>query len=286
MSDDAVFAPIRRREAKTGAAGNLSVMAPSLLARARRRARVTLNAAGGKGVGSAPKPRAADAMAGINSYSSNLSDAAIAAGRHRRHVGGAWERIGTHQCEYLVKQGLEPHHRLLDVGCGAMRGGIHFARYLEPGNYYGTDINDRLIEAALRVEIPAAGLQDRLSPSQLKVTDSFDADFGVQFDFAIAQSVFSHLPLNHIRLCLAQTAKAMAPGGRFYATFFRVPDDLPYDADWQQTKVVSHVAADPFHYRVHELEWAAGVADWDFKYVGDWGHPRGQEMALFTHRPR
>jgi SAM-dependent methyltransferase len=228
------------------------------------------------------KERAAASMAGINTYSSNLSDEAIAAGQHRRHVGGMWDEMGPMQLAFLVDAGLKPTDRLLDIGCGAMRGGIHFAGYLEPGHYYGTDINDRLLEAALRVEIPAAGLVDRVPAENLRVTENFEADFGVTFDVAFAQSVFSHLPLNFIRLCLAQTAKVMAPGGRFFATFFVVPDDLDYDADFKQVAVTTHTTRDPFHYRVAEMEWAATVADWDFTFIGDWGHLRGQQMALFT----
>src|SRR5881275_286913 len=60
--------------------------------------------------------RAADAMRGVNTYSSNLTDAEIAAGKHRQHVGGAWDTIGPLQLDYLVEQGLQPRHRLLDVG--------------------------------------------------------------------------------------------------------------------------------------------------------------------------
>jgi len=223
-------------------------------------------------------------MRGVNTYSSNLSDADIAAGKHRQHVGGAWDEIGRHQFDYLLAQGLEPRHRLLDVGCGAMRGGVHFAAFLDPGNYYGIDVNDRLLEAARRVELPAAGLTERVPAENLRVTATFESDFGVGFDFALAQSVFSHLPLNHIRLCMFQVAKAMQPGGRFFATFFRAPDDLPYDATQRQVHVTTHPERDPFHYRVSELEWAAGVADWDFHYIGDWGHPRGQQIVELRRR--
>src|SRR5262249_34396816 len=161
------------------------------------------------------------------------SDEAIAAGKHRQHVGGMWDVIGPAQLEFMIGRGMSPSDRLIDIGCGAMRGGIHFARYLDPGHYYGTDINDPLIDAALRVEIPEAGLTDRVPAGNLKVTGDFDADFGVAFDYAFANSVFSHLPMNFIRLALAQTAKVMRPGGSFYATFFVVPDSLGYDEDYQ-----------------------------------------------------
>jgi SAM-dependent methyltransferase len=230
------------------------------------------------------KKRAAKAMRGINTYGSRLTDEEMAAGRHRQHVGGLWDVAGPAQLEFMIGQGMKPSDRLIDIGCGAMRGGIHFARYLDPGNYYGTDINDRLIKAARDIEIPKAGLTDRVPRENLRITGKFDGDFGVQFDYAFANSVFSHLPMNIIRLCLAQTAKVMRPGGSFYATFFVVPDSLGYDEDFQQPATVSHAIRDPFHYRVNEMEWAATVADWNFDYVGDWGHARGQVMARYTRR--
>ena len=228
--------------------------------------------------------RSAESMAGINSYWKRLSRRELRRGRHREEVGGAWDEIGPLQCEYLVQQGLQPQHRLIDVGCGAMRGGIHFARYLDPGNYYGIDVNDTLIDAALRLEVPAAGLADRVPAGNLKVTDDFNSDFGVAFDYALAQSVFTHLPLNHIRLCLTQLAKVMAPGGRFFVTFFEVPDDHPYDADCRQVAVTTHSTRDPFHYPVAHLRWAAAESEWDFHHIGDWGHPRGQRMVEYRRR--
>jgi SAM-dependent methyltransferase len=223
-------------------------------------------------------------MRGVNTYSSSLTDEDIAAGKHRAHIGGAWDRIGNHQFEYMVQVGLQPQHRLLDVGCGAMRGGVRFAAYLDPGNYFGIDVNDRLIEAALKVEVPAAGLVDRVPAENLQVTARFDPTFGVTFDYALAVSVFTHLPLNYIRLCLANLAPVMAPGGRFFATFFSVPDDVPYQDSYRQVHVTTYPERDPFHYRPSELLWAASADEWEATLIGDWGHPRGQQMMEYRRR--
>jgi SAM-dependent methyltransferase len=210
----------------------------------------------------------------VNKYEFDLTDEEIAAGVHRRRVGGKWEKIGRHQFEYLLMQGLQPHHRMLDVGCGSLRGGRHFARHLDPGNYFGIDVNESLLRAALQSEIPAEGLQDRLPEQNLRHTDVFDCDFGVQFDFALAQSVFTHLTLNHIRLCLWQVGASMAPDGRFYATVFAFRRH-PMDQVEPQVK-------DPYAYTRADMEWAAGQTGWQAQWLGDWGHPRGQEMVLFT----
>ena len=226
-------------------------------------------------------------MKGINKYGFTLTDEQIAAGEHRGKVGRAWEHTGRLQHEFLVARGMTPSSSLLDVGCGALRAGIVIAGYLEPGRYYGIDVNESLIRAALVHELPLAGLEDRVPAENLRVTDRFECDFGIPFDFAIAQSVFTHLPLNHIRLCLFQLSRVMAPGGRFFATFFEAPPDTPYDRRVKQVVRRTWPERDPYHYRRADLRWAAEtVADWDVRYIGDWGHPRGQVMMEYTLRSR
>lgn len=221
-------------------------------------------------------------MHGINTYGFRLSDEEIAAGVHRAKVGGEWETIGSLQHDFMVAQGLVPESRLLDVGCGALRGGILLAKYLAPGGYYGIDVNESLIRAGRVHELPLAGIEDRVPAANLRVTDRFECDFGVVFDFAIAQSLFTHLPLNHIRLCLYRLAGVMAPGARFFATFFEAPETTPYDGSVRQTMHTTWPERDPYHYRRDDLRWAAEtVADWDVRYIGEWGHPKGQRMMEF-----
>jgi hypothetical protein len=117
------------------------------------------------------------------------------------------------------------------------------------------------------------------------VTERFECDFGEPFDVAIANSVFTHLPLNHIRLCLHQLSFAMRPGGRFFATFFEVPASAPYSDSHEQRFRTTWPERDAYHYRAADLRWAAqSVADWRTRYLGDWGHPRGQMMMQFELR--
>lgn len=221
----------------------------------------------------------------LNKYESPIAEQRVAEGEHRRVIGGRWEKIGRLQFDFLVEQGLRPDSHLLDVGCGALRGGVHFARYLEPGHYFGIDSNRSVLEAAIERELTEHGLQDRLPTENLRVTSRFDCDFGVPFDFALAQSVFTHLPLNHLQLCMFRLAGAMRPGGRFFVTFFEPEPGAPFDRKAKQVKVVTRPERDPFHYRPSDLRWAAqSVAGWDFRYIGDWGHPRGQRIAEFRLR--
>lgn len=221
-------------------------------------------------------------------YDLENASAVVRRGDHRGFVGGMWDELGSLQLEFLIEQGVTPETKLLDVGCGCLRGGIHFVRYLDIGNYYGIDISQALLDAGYDVELAAAGLQGRMPRANLNCNSGFDADmFGVKFDVAIAQSVFTHLPLNHFKICMARAAGYVRPGGMFYATVFLAPDD----SDW--TRPITHAPggivtrpdADPFHYQQTDIAYVAADLPWSLLEIRDWGHPRNQKMAIFRRDP-
>lgn len=213
-------------------------------------------------------------------YAAPLSEKRIAKGRHRRRVGRqSWQQMGRLQRDFLVGRGLLPGHRLLDVGCGPLRGGIHYVEYLDPGHYYGIEINQTLLDVGYKRELPDR-LRERLPRDHLRVTERFDCDFGVNFDYAIAQSVFTHVSLNQIRLCLYRVGGKLARGGRFYATYFEAPPWHPLDRShnnagrrWTERNAF-------FYYR-RDLRWAAHSVGMEVRFLGKWGHPGGQRMAEF-----
>ena len=216
----------------------------------------------------------------MNLYGRQLSPEEIEAGMHRDFVGGLWDEIGQLQLSFLVAMGLKPSHTFVDVGCGALRGGVHFLRYLETGKYHGIDINPSLIEAG-RHELVVAGLQSKAA--NLIADGEFSiARFGVFFDFGIAVSVFTHLPFNSIVRCLRRVADSLAPGGVFFASYF--PAHLPCHLSpllHEPSGVRTYFDQDPFHQSVAEFQWMADVSGLSLEVIGDWGHPRGQQMLAF-----
>ncbi len=206
--------------------------------------------------------------------------AQVGSGNHRATVGGLWDEIGRLQLEFMIGAGLAPTHRLLDIGCGCLRGGLHFVRYLEPGRYFGTDLNASLLDAGYG-EIRDAGLEARLPPANL-VQDAEFAFAGLSppFDFAIAFSLFTHLPFNAIRVCVERVAPLMRAGGTLYATYFEVPEGEP---TWRESThepggIVTRATSDPYHYHVSDFMHAARGLPWQLRVVGAFGHPRDQRM--------
>ena len=210
-------------------------------------------------------------------YERQLTPKEIADGQHRNFVGGLWHEIGKLQLEFLIAHGLRPHHRLVDVGCGALRCGVPIVRFLDSSNYYGLDINESLIEAGKR-ELEKEELTNK--HAQLLVNDNFEIHrFGTSFDFAIAQSVLTHLDMNLIIRCFAEVRRVLKGDAKFFATFFQAPSPAhisPIKHD--PGEVISNFDRDPFHYSFAEMEWLAGIAGLSARLIGDWNHPRNQKM--------
>lgn len=222
-------------------------------------------------------------LQGVNDYWRALDPAEIERGEHRGFIGGLWDDVGRLQFETLKEHGLLPQHRLLDVGCGALRGGVHFVPYLEPGHYCGLDANASLLEAGQH-ELALIGCADR--GARLLADHDFRVErFGETFEFALSVSVITHLYLNHIQIALSRVAKVLTPGGRYFVTFFHAPasawlEPLPHEPGG----VVTHFERDPFHQSFDELEGLARNAGLRAELIGDIGHPRDQRLIVF-HAP-
>ncbi|WP_279477948.1 class I SAM-dependent methyltransferase [Aureimonas sp. SK2] len=221
----------------------------------------------------------------LNPYHDDFSARLSLPKGHRDIIGGLWDEMGVLQRDYLLAHGMRGSDFILDIGCGSLRAGVQIVPVLEPGHYYGIDMLQDLLDAGWREEILPAGLEGKLPRGNLALSEEFVIPFpGVSFDIALAQSVFTHLPINHLRLCLYRLRPRMAPGGRFFCTFFVAPPSLPRDASMRHKprgEVESFGWKDPFHVWREDIEFAVEGMDWRFEGLHDWNHPRGQIMAHF-----
>ena len=221
-----------------------------------------------------------NAMLAINSYGQELSESDIRQNKHRDFIGGKWEEIGQLQFDFLVNRGLQPDHKILDIGCGCLRGGIHFIEYLQADNYYGLDVNASLIKAAWH-EIKSAQLEAK-NP-HLLVNENFEiAQFQQHFDFMLSISLFTHLPINIIVRCLSEVQKNLAPHGKYYSTFFAAPSSAhTAQITHEPGGITTNYDRDPFHYSLEEMSFMAHIAGLEVNLIGDWNHPRNQQMLEF-----
>jgi hypothetical protein len=199
-------------------------------------------------------------------------DAGIRLVGHRDYVGGLWETIGQLQLDFLVAQGLTPAHCLLDIACGALRGGVHFIPYLEPGNYLGLEKEQTLIALGIDQELGAAGYHQKHPEFIISVRFEFHK-FSKKSHFSLAQSLFTHVTPEDIRLCLRNLRNFVHPGHRLFATFL--------EGDVAHNPPSSHSQAG-FYYSREEMERFGTHTGWQATYIGDWQHPRHLMMMQYA----
>ena len=201
---------------------------------------------------------------------------------HRNYVGGedceSWYGIGKLQYHFLMYQGLEHYHTFLDVACGSLRLGQYLIPILDNHNYYGIDGNEELVKQGLKNEFPNKELLNYKKPN-FSYNYNFDFSFSdcqfSHFDFAMAQSLFTHLTLSDIELCFKNIVRKMNQESRFYFTFFE-----------GSSKNNPTIESDPhcgWFYSFEELQFIAEQFNLRLNYIGDWGHPRNQKIVLCKH---
>lgn len=200
-------------------------------------------------------------------------DRELARGRHRDIVGGRWDETGEAQMRVLLEAGLQPHHRLLDIGCGSLRLGCKVVPYLDPGNYWGTDQSAALMQRGYDLELAE---KDRLPPAQL-VEDGGFAYPGIpdSIDFAIAWGVFTHLPAAHLAKALISLRARLPRLQTALITVFLAPEGA--GATRQPDGVVTHPGRPPYHFPENLVVTMAAAAGFTAQRRPD-RLPRGQVL--------
>jgi len=194
---------------------------------------------------------------------------------HRQMVGGAWGQIGQLQFEMLKKEGLKPEHVVLDIGCGSFRAGRFLVDYLEPGNYIAVDKQEELVAAGREKEIGETVWKEKRP--EVVITDSFEfGGLSRRPDYAIAQSVFTHLTASDIRLCLKNLSEIVPEHCRMYATYF--VSERPVG------NLLGSHSSRRFEFTVDQIEEMGAESGWVSQYIGDWGHPRDQKLVLYLRK--
>ena len=112
--------------------------------------------------------------------------------------------------------GLRPHHSVLEIGCGTLRGGIPIIDFLDARNFCGIDVRQVVLDEA-RKEVAEAGLKHK-EPSLVLATDLAMIDLVQEYDYIWAFSVLPHLDDEVIRGAFMCASKHLKDDGRFFAT--------------------------------------------------------------------
>ncbi|MBW1599597.1 class I SAM-dependent methyltransferase [Streptomyces sp. JJ38] len=194
-------------------------------------------------------------------------ESAVGSATHDR-----WLALGEMQYDYLVRHGLSPEDRMLEIGCGNLRAGRLFIAYLDASHYHGVDISPEILLSAQETLV-RHGLQAKL-PHLTLVRDLRLAHLpDAYFTVIHAHSVFSHSPIEVIDQCLAHVGRVLAPGGYFDFTYNRTADRE------------HHVLREDFYYRTETLVRLAETHGLRARPMTDWDELPHRQSKIRVMRP-
>jgi len=192
---------------------------------------------------------------------------------YRAYVGPPedYDLIAAMTFNLLTTLGLRQDHSLLDVGCGSLRIGRLLIPYLNRGKYFGVEPNEWLVQEGIKWELGEALVQTKRPTFFFSDSPETIAQTKVSFDFALAQSLFSHCGLDLIKNWLSAISRSLAEDGALIATFLPGKEDSPREG-WVYPECVS--------YRPLTVRCLAAEAGLRCELL-DWKHPK-EKWLLFA----
>ncbi|CAM0907316.1 unnamed protein product [Alopecurus aequalis] len=139
---------------------------------------------------------------------------------HHSNYGEPWAG-GRDVFEFLANaSALVPRDQVLEIGCGTLRVGLHFIRFLETGRFHCLERDELSLMAALRYELPSQGLLYK-RPMIVRGEDMDFSKFGdtVMYDLIYASAVFLHIPDKLVWTGLERLAGKLRPQrGRIFVS--------------------------------------------------------------------
>ena len=148
-----------------------------------------------------------------------------------------FDQAGRLQFYTLVREGLSPYSKLLDVGCGCLRGGYWLVRLLESDCYFGIEPNQPMLQAGV-AHCLTPELQTLKRP-RFDTNDRFDFSvFGTQFDAIVARSIWSHASKQQIQVMLDGFLANTNPAAFFLVSYLPAVWYRPRQRDYEGNKWV------------------------------------------------
>jgi hypothetical protein len=159
-----------------------------------------------------------------------------------------FERNGRDQLIYLLTAGLNPSSKVVDLGCGVLRGGYWLIHFLDPFGYCGIEPHQERLAMGINTILEREVLI--LKQPRFDSNPHFDTSvFGETFDFFLAYSIWTHACKEQIRSMLDAFLRDSKDEGLFLTTYLPATDEhLDYQGDtWIGTSHESDVAGWIYH---------------------------------------
>ena len=128
---------------------------------------------------------------------------------------GVWKESRDFQIRFLRQMGLKTSDKVLDIGCGPLRGGLPLIKYLDKGMYVGVDIRPEVIDEA-KNQIAINRLEDKAARLIVSSTFGQGCFEEERFDYVWCFQVLYHLSDELAERCFAQIAAVLDLDGVCY----------------------------------------------------------------------
>jgi SAM-dependent methyltransferase len=211
----------------------------------------------------------------------------------------------------LLLRGLQPHHRVLDIGSGIGNLAVSLLDYTT-GGYDGVEVHREAVEWCQRAITPAhPGFRfhrvdvanTAYNPSGTATGAGFRFAFPDRsFDYVYLGSVFTHMPVEEVEQYVREIARVLAPGGVCIASFFLLDAEsrggidrgtsfMPFGGDDPSRRFRLHDEAVPGAAIAIDDAWVrdcyrrAGLTIRDVRR-GEWWSGRAHDQDIVTaHAP-
>jgi hypothetical protein len=169
-----------------------------------------------------------------------------------------FEKGGREQLIYLLLAGLNPGSKLVDLGCGVLRGGYWLIHFLDPACYCGIEPHTERLEMGINTVLEPEVLEAKLP--RFDSNPHFDTSvFGEKFDFFLAYSIWTHASKWQIRVMLDSFLRDSKDDGVFLTSYLPASWNHP-DYNGNKWNGTSHESDVPgcIH---HSLWWIKAECD-------------------------
>ncbi len=192
---------------------------------------------------------------------------------------------------------LQPHSRVLDIGCGIGRIARPLTKVISPpGNYDGFDVvesginwcNKHITSRYPHFHFLFVDLANDLYKTHGTDATAFHFPYPDKSkDMAFAFSVFTHMMPGEVSHYLKETARVLEKDGKLFATFF-----IQYNQEVLPEHFPFPVKKDGYALMSKEVKAANILFEWDFleqmikeagfdvqqQIPGRWNNPNGQDL--------
>lgn len=151
-------------------------------------------------------------------------------------VGGGHFRDNQFLSSFIGLCDLQPHHRVLDVGCGIGKQAVPLTRYLNSdGSYEGFDIvEDGVSWCAQNISRRYPNFNFRhvnvfnkhYNPDGAVLASEWKFPYSDgEFDFVCLISVFTHMLPSAVENYISEISRVLKPGGKSFISFLLLNDE-------------------------------------------------------------